>query len=373
MSTQLAQQQPSRDLKGLLNSDSMKQQFANALPKHLKPERFIRVATTALMRVPNLAACTPESFMKCMLDLSAWGIEPDGRRAHLIPFKNNRSGTYECTLILDWKGLAELALRSGMIGKLHADVVCENDVFGYNLGEITAHVIDFRKPRGEPYAAFALATTKDGATFVAVMSKEEIEKIRDNSQGYKSAIQYNKTNPWISDPGEMWKKTAFRRLSKLLPLSAEFRDAASKEDEEYDPQIRDVTPRPAGPIALESNPFDRLPNPATTEEAPPFDDLPATGPAPEPAPAEPAGNVLVGYFEKFETQESKPGAAKPWKLWRVHYCIAGGAFKQATTFSATIGEYLEWLSEEDKIEIEVETGEKGDTIKGICKVEGGAA
>lgn len=375
MSNQLAQQTEKRSLKALLSDDKMKQQFAAALPAHLKPERFVRVAITALMRTPLLAECTPESFMKCLLDLSAWGLEPDGRRAHLIPFKNTRAGTVECTLILDWKGLAELALRSGMISKLHADVVCENDAFAYNLGEITAHHIDFRKPRGEPYAAYALATTKDGATFVAVMSKEEIEKIRDGSQGYRSAIQYKKSNPWLSDPSEMWKKTAFRRLSKLLPLSAEFRDAASKEDEEYDPQIRDVTPRPAGPVALESNPFDRLPNPAATEEAPPFADLPEPEPTQEaePAPATPASNVIVGYFEKFTTQESKPDAKKPWKLWRVHYSVAGGAFKEAVTFSATIGEDLQWLTEGDKIEIEVEAGEKGDSIKSIGKVEGGAA
>lgn len=388
MSTQLAQQQqPSRDLKGLLNSDKQREQFAAALPKHLKPERFVRVATTALMRVPNLAQCTPESFMKCLLDLSAWGIEPDGRRAHLIPFKNNRSGTYECTLILDWKGLAELALRSGMISKLHADVVCENDVFAYNLGEITAHAIDFRKPRGEPYAAYALAVTKDGATFVAVMQKEEIEKIRDRSQGYRSAIQYKKENPWLSDPSEMWKKTAFRRLSKLLPLSPEFRDAVAKEEEEYDPQIRDVTPRPTGPVALANDPFQRpaiTEQPPAAEEPPPFADLPdagasapveneATGttePAESPAPA---ANVVVGYFEKVTTQESKPNAAKPWKLWRLHYSIAGGACREAVTFSASIGEDLGWLQEGDKIEIEVEPGAKGDTIKSVGKVEGGAA
>lgn len=374
MSNQLAQQTEKRSLKALLSDDKMKQQFAAALPAHLKPDRFVRVAITALMRTPLLAECTPESFMKCLLDLSAWGLEPDGRRAHLIPFKNNRTNTVECTLILDWKGLAELALRSGMISKLHADVVCENDVFAYNLGEITAHHIDFRKSRGEPYAAYALATTKDGATFVAVMSKEEIEKIRDGSQGYRSAIQYKKSNPWLSDPSEMWKKTAFRRLSKLLPLSAEFRDAAGKEDEEYDPQIRDVTPRPAGPVALESNPFDRLPPAPPADDTPPFADLPPAEepPAPELPAEATAGNVIVGYFEKFEVKEGT-SKGKPWKMWRVHYSVAGGAFKEAVTFSATIGTDIEWLSDGDKIEIEVETGEKGDTIKSIAKVEGGAA
>lgn len=204
------------------------------------------------------------------------------------------------------------------------------------------------------------------------MSREEIEKIRDNSQGYKSAIQYNKTNPWLSDPAEMWKKTAFRRLSKLLPLSAEFRDAAAKEDEEYDPQIRDVTPRPAGPVALADNPFQPAANlAAAADEPPPFADLPEPEPAAAEPPAAPAGNVIVGYFEKFSTQESKPDAKKLWKLWRVHYSVAGGAFKEAVTFSASIGTDIEWLSEGDKIHIEVEAGEKGDTIKSIAKVEGG--
>lgn len=224
----------------------MREQFALALPKHLSADRFVRIATTALMRVKNLDQCTPESFMKCLLDLSSYGIEPDGRRAHLIPFKNNRAGTYECTLILDWKGLAELALRSGMIAKLHADLVCENDDFAFDCGDILHHRIDFRKDRGEPYAAYAMAITKTGEKFVQVMTRAEIERIRNNSQGYKSAAQYGKDSPWTTDPGEMWKKTAFRRLAKWLPLSAEFRDAIDKEDDET-PIVREI---PAANVPL---------------------------------------------------------------------------------------------------------------------------
>lgn len=224
-------------LKTTLNSDAMREQFARALPKHLSPERFCRIAITALTRTPKLQECTQESLMKCLLDLSAFGLEPDGRRAHLIPYKNT------CTLVIDWKGLAELAMRSGIVAKLHADIVCENDEFEFNLGEVVTHKIDFRKPRGEPYAAYAMATTKDGAKFVQVMAKEEIEKIRDNSQGYKSAIQYGKTDsPWMVAPGEMWKKTTFRRLSKWLPLSPEFRDAQERDDDDDTPPMRDVTP-----------------------------------------------------------------------------------------------------------------------------------
>lgn len=215
-------------LKTIISGDSMRQQFAAALPKHLTPERFARVAITALTRTPKLTECTQASLMKCLLDLSALGIEPDGRRAHLIPYGNT------CTLIIDWKGLAELAMRSGVIAKLHADIVCENDVFAYNLGEIVEHRIDWRKPRGEMYAAYAMAVTKDGAVFVQVLTKDEIDGVRKRSKS-------SNNGPWVTDYAEMAKKTAFRRLSKWLPLSAEFRDATEKDDD-VQPIERDVTP-----------------------------------------------------------------------------------------------------------------------------------
>lgn len=233
------------DLKQLLSADAIREQVARALPTHLKPDRFLRVAMTALTKTPKLMSCTRESFMECLLTLSAFGIEPDGRRAHLIPYGD------KCTLVIDWKGLAELAMRSGIIAKLHADLVCENDEFDFNVGAIIKHRIDFRKDRGEPYAAYAMAETKDGAVFVQVMTKAEIEKIRDASQGYKGALKYNKTDsPWMTAPGEMWKKTCFRRLSKWLPLSAEFRDAVEKEDELTDLPPRDVTPQVSAPKFL---------------------------------------------------------------------------------------------------------------------------
>ena len=224
MSTQLA------TLKQTLTSEAMREQFARSLPSHLTPERFARIAITALTRTPKLLDCTPESLMRCLLDLSAFGLEPDGRRAHLIPYKD------QCTLVIDWKGLAELAMRSGVIAKLHADVVCENDTFEYNLGAITCHKIDFRKPRGEVYAAYALAQTKTGEVFVSVLSKDEVEAVRKRSRSGTSG-------PWVSDWNEMAKKTAFRRLSKWLPLSAEFRDAQEKDDEQ-EREVRDVTPIP---------------------------------------------------------------------------------------------------------------------------------
>ena len=70
------------------------------------PDRFIRIALTALTRTPKLTTCDHGSFFQALLDLSQLGLEPDGRRAHLIPFRNNKRNCVECQLIIDYKGLA---------------------------------------------------------------------------------------------------------------------------------------------------------------------------------------------------------------------------------------------------------------------------
>lgn len=158
-----------RTLKGLLSEDNVKAQFALALPKHLNADRFARVAITALTRTPKLQECTPESFMKCLLDLSALGIEPDGRRAHLIPYGK------ECTLILDYKGIAELVMRSGTVASIHADKVCVNDAFEVDRGRIVTHKPNYAADRGTPYAYYVLITFKDGSEKSEVMTRDEIE------------------------------------------------------------------------------------------------------------------------------------------------------------------------------------------------------
>ena len=218
-----------RTLKGLLSEENVKAQFALALPKHLSADRFSRIAITALTRTPKLQECTPESFMKCLLDLSALGIEPDGRRAHLIPYGK------ECTLILDYKGIAELVMRSGTVATIHADKVCENDDFIVNRGKVERHVIDYKNPRGNAYAYYVLVSLKDGSEKMEVMSRDEIEAIRKRSKAGTSG-------PWVSDFDEMAKKTVFRRASKWLPLSPELQDAVRADEDREFAQARNVTP-----------------------------------------------------------------------------------------------------------------------------------
>ena len=214
--------------------EGYKDQFARALPKHLSPDRFVRCILTAITRTPKLADCDQASLFSALLTLSQLGIEPDGRRAHLIPFENRKRGCVECQLILDYKGVAELVMRSGIVSNLHADVVCENDVFEYDRGELKAHKIDFRKPRGAVYAVYALCRFKDGGEKCDVMTAEEVEAIRARSKA-------GNNGPWVTDWNEMSKKTVFKRLAKWLPISAEFRDAMEAEDAGEAPRASGVT------------------------------------------------------------------------------------------------------------------------------------
>jgi recombination protein RecT len=259
-------------VKSLLEGPAFRAEIAKVLPKHVTPERMIRVAITATMKTPKLLLCTADSLTKCLLDCSALGIEPDGRRAHLIPFEDRKKGVTVCTLIIDYKGLADLAIRSGLVSNIHADVVRENDVFEYDLGEIKTHKINFREDRGAAYAFYAICRFKDGSVKADVMSVDEVEAIRMRSKSPDEG-------PWATDPVEMGKKTVFRRLSKWLPLSPEFRDAVEKDDEE-DPIAKavDVTPR----APLFAAPQVQAPEPAPAD---PVD--PPADPAPEPA-AEPS-------------------------------------------------------------------------------------
>lgn len=241
-----------------IESPKFREEIAKALPKHLTPDRFIRIAVSALTRTPKLKECEPVSLFGALLTLSQLGIEPDGRRAHLIPFENRRRGCVECQLIIDYKGLAEMAMRSGVVSYLHADVVCDADIFEENMGEIVAHKIDRRKPRGEVYAVYAICKFKDGTAKAEVMSSEEVEAIRKRSKAGNSG-------PWITDWNEMAKKTVFRRLSKWLPLSPEFRDAVEADDEPAAP----IEVRQAKVVApVDDVPFDFGQQAAITEEAP---------------------------------------------------------------------------------------------------------
>lgn len=279
-----------KDVKSLLEGPLFRAEIVKVLPRHMTADRMIRVALTATMKTPKLLQCTADSLTRCMLDCSALGLEPDGRRAHLIPFEDKRNNVTICTLIIDYKGLVELAMRSGLVSYLYADVVREGDLFEFSLGEIKRHVPwflrrDDEKPAeaGHDIAVYAYARMANGASAVAVMSIDEVYSIRDSSQGWQAFKKgFTKKNPW--DPSdwvseqEMKKKTALRRLCKMMPLSPEFRDAVEKDDASDDPIEKAVNVTPAAPLF-------QAPAIPAPEPTPSPEPVPVAEVAPQPASA----------------------------------------------------------------------------------------
>jgi recombination protein RecT len=227
---EVVEAKPPKTLNEIFTSEYAMAAIQKAAPKHLSAERFLRIANTAMSRVPKLMNCTVPSVWNCLIQLSTVGLEPDGRNAHLIPYENKKKKTVECTLIIDYKGIVTCVRRSGEVSDIHADIVCDNDEFEFNMGKVTKHIRDLKKPRGKMYAAYSMVVYKDGTVSYEVMSKEEIDKIRARSAAKSSG-------PWCTDYDEMAKKTVFRRHSKWLPFSPEVQRVIEADDASLFPDI----------------------------------------------------------------------------------------------------------------------------------------
>jgi len=202
-------------------------EIAKALPKVITPERFLRMVSTAVTQTPKLAECTPESFIGCMLTAAQLGVEPNTPlgQAYLIPFKNNKKGVTECQFQLGYKGLIDLAYRSGEVKTIRAHVVYENDVFEYELG-LEPKLIHrpVKENRGEAAWYYAVYTMSGDGYGFEVMSREDV---------LKHAQAYSKTygaGPWQSNFDEMAKKTVIKKALKYAPLKSDFATATQNDE-----------------------------------------------------------------------------------------------------------------------------------------------
>lgn len=207
--------------------EQLKPQIALALPKHLSADKMARIALTELRRNPKLAECDANSVMASIIIASQLGLEPgvmgDG---WLIPYRG------ECQFVPGYQGLIKLVRNGGMVKSLEAHVVYANEKFEYRAGLETAltHEPLLDGDPGEPRLAYAVAHLNGGGIQVEVMSRFQIERIRNRSTGYQAAKKWKKETPWETDEAEMWRKTVTRRIVKMLPKSSELSLALALED-----------------------------------------------------------------------------------------------------------------------------------------------
>lgn len=228
--------------------DSMKSEFAKALPGHITPEKFVRTVQTAVQMAPDIAeACSTKEGMQSLLaactKAATDGLILDGREAALVTFnakvsRNPDVWAKQVQYIPMVAGLMKKARNSGQIASIAAHLVYEHDEFSYVLGdeEKIVHQPKFGD-RGKPVAVYAIVKLKDGSIQREVMDAGQVIAI--GAQG-RNGFQYDPAKG--KNYGEWWRKTVIRRISKYLPSSSdrdEFLEAVSRIDEDYDFEAED--------------------------------------------------------------------------------------------------------------------------------------
>lgn len=206
---------------------AMEPEIRKALPEVITPERFTRMAMSALNTTPKLQECVPVSFLVALMNAAQLGLEPNTPlgQAYLIPYKNN--GVLECQFQIGYKGLIDLSYRNPQMQVIQAQVVYENDEFEYELG-LNPRLV--HRPnllrQGEVRAFYGLFKLTNGGFGFEVMSRTEMDRYaKEHSKSYDSSF-----SPWKTSYISMAKKTVIKQALKYAPLKTEFRKALSTDE-----------------------------------------------------------------------------------------------------------------------------------------------
>jgi len=235
MPNQVAKITPIEEIRGSLAK--MEGQFKMALPKQINPDKFIRVAMTAIQQNPELAMADRRSLYASCVKCAQDGLLPDGREAALVIFKDAVS--YMPMV----GGILKKVRNSGELATITSQMVMKHDRFRFWIdgdGEHIDHEPLMFGERGEPIGVYALAKTKDGAIYVEVLDKAQVLAVKGVSKA--------KGGPWSGAfEHEMWRKTAIRRLSKRLPMSTDLETVIRRDDDFYEFNNREEKPEVASP------------------------------------------------------------------------------------------------------------------------------
>ena len=261
MKNQMAQQQGGAVTKEQPKTieDYLKQMapaMQEALPKHLDVDRLTRLTMTTIRTTPELKHADVGSLLGGVMQAAQLGLEPGLLgQCYLLPFKNNKKGITEVQFIIGYKGMIDLARRSGHIQSIYAHTVYEKDEFEYELGlnPTLKHKPTMEVDKGAILGAYAVAHFKDGGYQMEFMSKAEIDKRRNSSPGGRS-----KYSPWNNHYDEMAKKTVIRHMWKYLPISVEVQKHV-EHDEGSARSIKDITPN--DDVFLDAPEYIEMPEP----------------------------------------------------------------------------------------------------------------
>ncbi|HGM4919017.1 TPA: recombinase RecT, partial [Streptococcus pyogenes] len=147
-------------------------------------------------------------------------IEPSLGRAYLVPYKG------QAQFQLGYKGLIELAQRSGQYKNINAGIVYKSQLISYNplFEEL---ILDFSKPQDEIVGYFAAFKLLNGFEKVSFWT---VEKVTAHGKKFSKSFA---SGPWKTDFDAMAQKTILKDiLSKYGPLSVEMQKAIEEDNQD---------------------------------------------------------------------------------------------------------------------------------------------
>lgn len=189
--------------------------------------REVSFAIQHTFKNPYLTKCEQTSVLRAIMNVAQirLTLNPVLKYAYLIPRYNSKTKQVECALEPSYIGLAKLATDSGAVRSLECNIIWEGDEIIINKSsaeKVVKHTPYYlnKKEKGKILAVYSLAVLPDGTRHFEDMSYQDIIDIRDRSESYK-AFKEGKVISciWISDEGEMFRKTNIKRHSKYLPKS----------------------------------------------------------------------------------------------------------------------------------------------------------
>lgn len=198
-------------------------EIQRALPKHMDADRMARIAMTAVSTTPKLLECDQMSFIGALMQASQLGVEPNTGlgQAYLIPYGG------KVQFQLSYKGLIDLATRSGQYKAIYAHEVFPNDEFNYQYGLFkNLEHIPSQEPEGEPIGYYAVYHLKNGGYDFVYWTRERVDK---HSKDFSQAVQKGWTSPWKTNYDAMAKKTVLKEVLKYAPKSIEMNKAVNSD------------------------------------------------------------------------------------------------------------------------------------------------
>ncbi len=198
----------------------------NALPKAITLERMQRLCTTEFSMNPSLRGCSAISFLSAAVRSAQLGLEPGNGLGHcfFVPFQNRKAGTNDVQLIIGYRGMIDLAYRSGKVISVMPRVVYNDNEFRYQYGT-NAHIFhvpaDVDEDDKNITHAYVVVEFANGSKQFEVMTRAAIDKTMKESKS--SSFQ---NSPWKKHFDQMAMKSVVRKVFKYLPVSIEVQRAA---------------------------------------------------------------------------------------------------------------------------------------------------